>query len=183
MKKLTAILLLAIYLFNIGGYALVFGYFIHQSEQQFAQQIDSHQYNDQELVQLSVAIHMPYIPSNSGFEPVEGSIEIKGVHYDYVKRKVTEDTLYIMCLPNHQKTQLEKNKSAYSSEVNDFATNKKQKERGSFKNNSNTEYNNIIPQYSFAAPVAIIFTSGNGIVYRLHNTSIDAPENPPQSII
>lgn len=180
LKKLTAILLLAIYLYNLGGYSLVFGYFIHQSEQQFAQQINKHQYNEDELVQLGIAIHLPYIPPSNEFEPVEGSVEINGVHYDYVKRRITNDTLYVLCLPNHQKTQLEKNKSDYTSAVNDFATNKKQKERTSFKNNCSTEYQNIILQYSFITPAAVIFKAGNSINYPLHIVSVAAPENPPR---
>ncbi|MFT3701906.1 MAG: hypothetical protein QM802_06040 [Agriterribacter sp.] len=182
MKKLAAIVFLSLYLFNLGGYSFVFGYFIHQSEQHIAQQIDHHQYDEDELVALSIPVHLPYIPESSEFECVEGSVESNGVHYDYVKRKITNDTLYIMCLPNHKKAQLEKSQSKYSSEVNDFASNKKEKERASAKNNYSTEYHNIIFQYSFVAPAVVIFKASNGFFERLHTASVDAPEYPPQSV-
>ena len=182
LKKLIAILLLAVHLFNLGGYSLVFRYFIHQSEQQFVQQLEKNQFKDAELVEIGIPLHLPYMQNSSGFERIEGSIENNGTHYNYVKRRVFNDTLYIMCLPNRQKTQLVKEKANYAGDVNDFAPNKKDKESTAKKASLSTEYHNIITLYSFVLPGAIPSKSSHKLIFLLASTSFDRPEHPPQSV-
>ena len=180
LKKLIAILLLASHLFNLGGYSLVFHYFIRQSDRQFAVLLDQHQYAEAELLQISIPLHLPYMQGSSHFERVDGSIEHNGTHYNYVKRRVYNDTLYIMCIPNHQKTQLAKEKSTYAGEVNDFAANKKQKESTAKKACFSAEYSNIITRYGFAPPAIVIKTPGHAFSCYLGAIAIDIPERPPQ---
>lgn len=181
MKKLIAILLLAVYLFNLGGYSLVFRYFIRQSEQQFVQQLDQNKYKENDLIQISIPLHLPYMQNSSGFERIEGSIENNGTQYNYVKRMVHNDTLYIMCLPNNQKTQLVKGKSNYAGQVNDFTSNKKDKESTAKKTSFSAEYNNFIPQYSLAIPAIKISRQSNDLTYALYTTDTNTPEHPPKS--
>lgn len=165
----------------MGGYSLVFGYFIHQSDQQFALLADQNQYREAELLQISIPLHLPYMQNSSGFERIEGSIENNGTHYNYVKRRVFNDTLYIMCLPNRQKTQLAKAKSNYAGEVNDFAANKKQKEPTAKKACFSAEYSNVVTRYNFSPPAAIINTPGYRLTVNLGTIAIEIPEHPPQS--
>lgn len=68
---------------------------------------------------------MPYISGSGEFERVDGQLEYNGVHYNYVKRKVSRDTLYILCLSNESKTKLCDAKAAYGKEANDLPANKK----------------------------------------------------------
>ena len=181
LKKLIAILLLAIHLFNLGGYSLVFRYFIHQSEQQFIQQLDQDQYKDADLVEISIPLHLPYMQNSSGFERIDGSVENNSILYNYVKRRVYNDTLYILAIPNRQKTQLVKEKSNYAGEANDFAANKKEKESTAKKTSLTTEYNNTINQYSFLSPAATASASDHSPAFLLLNTPAGTPEHPPQS--
>ena len=142
LKKPIAILLLAVYLFNLGGYTLVFRYFIRQSEETITRQLDHDQYKETDLVQISIPLHLPYMQNSNGFERIEGSIENNGEQYNYVKRRLYNDTLYIMCVPNQQKTKLIKATSSYAGQANDFASNKKGKEPAAKKISLSTEYSN-----------------------------------------
>ena len=183
MKKPIAILLLAVYLFNLAGYSLVFRYFIHQSDQEFVQQLDQNKYKETDLVQISIPLHLPYMQNSNGFERIEGSIENNGKQYNYVKRMLRNDTLYIMCLPNNQKTQLVKDKSNYAGQVNDFASNKKDKESTAKKISLSAEYNNFIPKYSFAIVSIKLNGQKNGqFTCPLHSTNTNTPEHPPKAI-
>ncbi len=182
LKKPIAILLLAVYLFNLCGYSLVFRYFIHQSEEQFVQQLDHNKYKENDLLQISIPLHLPYMQNSSGFERIEGSIENNGTQYNYVKRMVHNDTLYIMCLPNNQKTQLVKGKSNYAGQVNDFTSNKKGKESSAKKINLSAEYNSLIPQYSFAIQTVEINGQVNHLKCALHSVNSNTPEHPPKSV-
>ena len=142
-------MLLAVYLFNLAGYSVVFHYFIHQSEEKFAAQLEENKYKDSELVEISIPFNLPYTQNSSQFQPLDGSIELNGIQYNYVKRRIYNDTLYIMCLPNQQRNQLIQEKSKYAGEVNDFASAKKEKESTAKKAINAAEYNNNITQYGF----------------------------------
>ncbi|MBO9573733.1 MAG: hypothetical protein J7497_16225, partial [Chitinophagaceae bacterium] len=95
MKKLLAIILLIVHLFNLSGYSFLFRYFIGQSSKQLSQKIDKNNYKEEDLVEMKVALNMPYITQTSEYERFDGEIDIEGRHHHYVKRKISGDTLYI----------------------------------------------------------------------------------------
>jgi len=178
---LLAILLLMIYLFNLCGYSLVFRYLIQQSEQQLTQQLDLNNYQENELVQISIPLHLPYMQNSSGFERIEGSIEHNGNQYNYVKRMLRNDTLYILCLPNHQKTQLVKGKASFAGQANDFAGPKKDNNSSAKKVSLSGDYQHIIAQYSFLLPVTSPTTRNAVPSCTLHSATIDTPGHPPKA--
>ncbi len=124
LKKLLTILLLSIYLFNLIGYNLVFQYLIDNSDIQLAHNINSKQIDERNLVEVKVALNMPYLSNTKNYERVDGQIELNGVAYNYVKRKVSGDTLYLLCVPNFSKTQLCNAKADYAKETNDLPSKK-----------------------------------------------------------
>jgi len=70
------------------------------------QKVDAAQYGDDELVSVKTKLNLPYYTSSSKFERAYGSINIDGKDYEYVKRRVHNDTLELLCLPNKTKTGL-----------------------------------------------------------------------------
>ncbi len=107
LKKLTAIALLALLVFNFYGYRLLIGYLQEGSSAQLEQRVDALTYNREDLVSVKTALHLPYYTGSSSFERVYGSVSIDGKYYEYVARRVYNDTLEILCLPNHYKTAME----------------------------------------------------------------------------
>ena len=71
------------------------------------QKADAHQYSDDELISIKTTLNLPYYQSSPQFERAYGSININGQDYEYVKRRVYNDTLELLCLPNHTKTKLQ----------------------------------------------------------------------------
>ncbi len=63
---------------------------------------------------------LPYGPNWKDYERYEGEIDWGGVHYNYVKRKLQNDTLYVLCLPNNVQTKLRKAEAHYTRHVNDL---------------------------------------------------------------
>ena len=119
MKKLAAITLLVIHLFNFAGYNLLFQYCMNRSEARLIKQLDRNNYNEQDLMELKVPLHLPYYNSSSTTERVDGEIEISGTHYNYVKRRVFNDTLFLYCIPNTDKTNLSKAQTEFSKQAGD----------------------------------------------------------------
>jgi hypothetical protein len=118
-------MLLSIHLFNLAGYTLLFDYFIQRSDEQLIHQLETHQYNDHELVEVKIAMHAPYLSSWSDYDQVNGETEVNGIYYTYVKRKIHNDTLYLLCLPNKNKTQLNAARIDYANKVQDVPANAK----------------------------------------------------------
>jgi hypothetical protein len=148
LRKLVVITLLIIHLFNFAGYNLPFQYFIKQSKTKQAWQLDANRYEQQEMLELKVPLYLPYYCSFSAAERVEGEIEISGTHYNYFKRQVPNDMLYLYGIPNTAKTELQHAQNQYSKQASDTQPNTG-KENGSLvkKMKWGAEYCTTLPPF------------------------------------
>jgi hypothetical protein len=152
VKKIAATLLITLLLFNWFGYNLVVNYLQQKSDTHLEALLDENQYDDSQLIELKIPTHIPYQTSWASYERYDGEVEVNGILYKYVKRKVSNDTLYLMCIPNTKKMNLEAVRDDFFKNTNDFAQNKTTDKQGSksvsFKNGM-SEYD----PYSFAFKV------------------------------
>ena len=103
MKKLGAILFLGILLFNGFGYRLVSNYFDQKAASQLVYLIEENNYDEAYLVTIKTPINLPYYANNPQFERVDGEIVIKGIVYQYVQRRIYNDSLELKVLPNQDR--------------------------------------------------------------------------------
>jgi hypothetical protein len=120
LRQPLAILLLLIHLFYSGGYRLVFDRLEAQTGNRMITRIDADAYDERELVEVRVPVNLPYQANWPEFERYNGEIYMDGVHYNYVKRKLHNDTLILLCLPNQEKTYLLNARETFFSLVNDL---------------------------------------------------------------
>jgi hypothetical protein len=172
-------LLLTVHLFNLAGYTLLFEYFIQRSNEQLIQQLDNHQYNDSELIEVKIALHMPYLTNWSEYERIDGEAEVNGIYYSYVKRKIRNDTLYLLCLPNKNKTQLNAARIEYASKAHDVPTNAEDT-HACKKNPAGIEYNQPVTQYAVAVLSTVTEQRGQHPTPPVMLTYITGPFHPPQ---
>lgn len=123
LKKLVAILLLALLLFNWYGYRIVSAYLLNRSDERMEARVENNDYDESQLMELRVPIHLPYHNDWSDWETYSGEIEIEGVHYNYVKRKVEKDELVLLCLPNTEKQMVQSARDNFFKLVNDLQQN------------------------------------------------------------
>ncbi|HSB91773.1 MAG TPA: hypothetical protein VLC28_01590 [Flavitalea sp.] len=153
MKKTIVISLLALHLFNIAGYSIVFQFLMHHSDHIIAEKIDAGNIQSSELFELKVPLHLPYSTNSTFYEPAIGDVEIEGVHYSYVKKRVSSDTLYILCLQNTRKTRLKNAKTSYSAQVAEPSQHgNKQAAHSVKKSISETEYFSRLTTFDFSFP-------------------------------
>ena len=95
----------------------MFNYLINLSDNHTEQLLDKNTYNDAALVEIAIPLNMPYMSNQANYERYDGSIEINGMHYNYVKRKINNDTLHILCIPNEEKTQLHEAKVIFQNNL------------------------------------------------------------------
>ena len=110
VKKFAAILLLLLLLFNLIGYRLLFSVLQQKANSSIVAKIDKEDYIDADLITLTVPLSMPYITDSKDFERKDGEIKLNGKVYRYVKQKISQGNLVLMCLPDEEKTQLQNSK-------------------------------------------------------------------------
>ena len=136
VKKAATILLICILAFNWLGYRLLSGYMEHRSDLALEKRIDREAYDESSLLEIRVSLNAPYITNTSAeFERIDGEIEVNGVHYKYVKRKVENGELVLMCIPHEDKTKILNSRVDFLKMVNDVdqAPDGKSKQSVSFK--------------------------------------------------
>jgi hypothetical protein len=127
-KQVAAILLLGTMLFNWYGYKLFIALMDHQEASKLEARIDANNYNESSLISIKIPVtSLPYYNNSKSFERTDGRIEIAGIEYNYVKRRIYNDSLEVLILPNKAAMQLHSAKEAYFKLVNDlqFGQNKK----------------------------------------------------------
>ncbi len=114
MKKLAAILLLGIFVFNMFGYRLFVSFMVNNANQNLESAIDKNNYNEEALISIKKPINLPYYNNTKDFTRSYGEVELNGVLYKYVKSRIYNDSLEMLCIPNTSKQQLLEAKDDYA---------------------------------------------------------------------
>jgi hypothetical protein len=107
VKKLIAIFLVFLLLFNaMGFYGLLQG-LRYKTTLELEQRLDNHQYSVDETTLLKVPIAVPYAIHADSYERVYGEFEHEGEYYRLVKQKYQNDTLYMVCIKDQTTKRIE----------------------------------------------------------------------------
>lgn len=120
MKKLTAILLLTIFTFNMMGYQLVYNYLAGKSDAALELALDAKEYNDNELISIKQPTNLPYYNNTNEFQRIDGEVVVAGIKYKYVKCRIVDGMLEMLCIPNTAKMKIEQSKNDYAKFAHDF---------------------------------------------------------------
>jgi hypothetical protein len=182
LRKIAAILLLVILLFNWVGYRLFSDFLQYRSDVQLEARLDKNDYNEDELVQIKIPLNLPYQLNWKSFERFDGDIDVDGIHYKYVKRKIYNDSLILLCLPNENKQKIEKAKDDYFKIVNDIAPSSQKK-----SDNNNLSFKNILTEFFVEQPIWLnnnfkcLHTKYFAVeTLLLSNNLHDTPDQPPE---
>ncbi|MBS1665511.1 MAG: hypothetical protein JST68_31005 [Bacteroidetes bacterium] len=97
--------------FNLAGYRILFSCLERQAQEKMIERLDHKCYDRATLTEIKVPLRLPYILNDTDFERYDGSITLAGVNYNYVERKVANDTLILHCIPNKSANKI---RSAYT---------------------------------------------------------------------
>lgn len=183
MKKIAAILLLAIFVFNLFGYRLFVSYMVNATDNSLQANLDNSLYSDEELISIKTPVNLPYYNNQSSFSPAYGEIEMNGTLYKYVKSRIYNDSLEMLCIPNTAKQQLLNAKDNFTHVVFDIEKSSSKKPSGSEKQNNLlkifTEYEKNAG-WHLNTVVTTCNTSGNHSYYNsncgiLHKSTVEQP--------
>jgi len=116
--------MLCLLLFNSGGYTLLFQYLIYRSDTSVIQCINTNSYKSCDLVAVHIPVHLNIADWND-YAVISGQVKYKEHIYDYAELKLTRDTMYLLCLPNHNKARLAKMNITYAKQITGIPQNRK----------------------------------------------------------
>lgn len=182
MKKLIAVAFLSLHLFTAGGHVLLYQYAVYKSDKLFNDQISRGRYNVDDLVEIKVPAHTTLKRNWTAFEPIHGQVQFKSTCYNYVKLRLSPDTVYLMCIPNYEKTRLFNENIISAKDLGDIPVNKK--DHVPFgKTPDLGKYNYPLMLHRFTPPVIVLPAAGHSLYCYTVNTDIDIPEQPPKFLI
>ncbi|MEP7278849.1 MAG: hypothetical protein ABI813_09425 [Bacteroidota bacterium] len=186
MKKIASILLLGILLFNWCGYRWVINLVQQEADTKLEARLDRNEYDESQLIEIRVPVNMPYQSDWASFERYDGEIEVNGIHYKYVKRKVQDGQLVLKCIPNKAKQRLESAKEDLFKISNDLQQDNNAKKSSAPTSipvkNALGDYDDL-QQLNFTA----LYASLPGHSYNLYqpgritNLLHSTPEQPPEA--
>ena len=121
---------------------MVYDYMQKQANQQLEVSLDNHQYDESQLIELKVPVHLPYQVNWASYKRYNGEITLNGVKYNYVERKLANDTLYLKCIANAEDMRLQSAKNEFFKLSNNLLQNNNPK-----KAESNTAIFKIFSRY------------------------------------
>ena len=84
---------------------MVFSYLEKKASIELTANIETNTFDESNLIEIKTDLNMPYL-SDKEYETAYGETVINGVHYQYVKRKIENNVMYLLCLPNEDKVAL-----------------------------------------------------------------------------
>jgi hypothetical protein len=183
MKHVTAILLLGILAFNWCGYRLYISAMEDAANDRLESRLDENDYDESELITVKIpAPALPYYTNSKFFERVDGRIEVNGLQYKYVKRRLYNDTIEILCISDHAATQLEFFNDNMLRSISDWQYNPSEKK-------NNLSHNSHKPLSDYCEEKKLFLNEHSGFI-RLKFFSpglsgmihpyLDAPLRPPE---
>ncbi len=108
-------------LFNWQGYRLLISFLEETADQKMETQFDFDHYDATGQLSIKIPIkYLPYYVNSSQYERVNGEIDINGIPYKFVKQRFLNDSLELICIPNHAALTLRSAKENIFGLVNDL---------------------------------------------------------------
>ena len=185
MKKISAILLIALLSFNWYGYRIVMNILTKDADQQLELRLDNNEYDESQLVEVRVALNIPYQTEQSDFERHYGEITVDGKYYTYVKRKIEKGFLVLKCISNSSKEKIHAAGNDYFKMANGLDDNqqdKKQNSSNNFAKNFWSEYDGRETDFTIDIFSYLINKTYLNNPPSLYNICLSAPGQPPENI-
>jgi hypothetical protein len=172
--------MLVVLMFNIGGYMLLFQYFIKHSDAYANEQIAKGLYKPDELVEIKIPVNLPHIKEQADFQGIAGQVKLKDNDYNYVAMKMTRDTMFLMCIPNYEKTRLMSENIIVAKNISDSPLAKKNHLPVVKKSGLDNNYNFPLTIFSLAVNAQPVQHHGTDLVQIIPTTYLSTPAQPPE---
>jgi hypothetical protein len=182
LKKVAAILLIALLFFNWYGYRIVITIMSLSADRQLEAQIDNNNYDESELIELRVPLNVPYQNDNATFQRYYGEIEVNGKYYTYVKRKVEDGYLVLKCISNNSKAKIKAVSNDFFKMANGLAQDQpgKKQNTANFAKNFWSEYDDRETNFDIDIHSSLFKNFFPENAASLSDVCLSTPSQPPE---
>ncbi|MDP4264797.1 MAG: hypothetical protein Q8941_19875 [Bacteroidota bacterium] len=184
MRKIAAILLFLLLLFNWYGYRIVILLMQQKEDRKLESLIDNSRYDESDLIEIRVPLNMPYLQRVTENERLYGQIEIDGKLYTYVRRIVDSGVVVLQCITNTSQQQLLKTINNDWTKANCGLDNdhpgKQQQQSSSFAKNFWSEYDGQTVHKSPGEFPVLNTTVFSSYSFYIPEISLNTPHQPPE---
>ncbi|WPU97965.1 hypothetical protein SNE26_18220 [Mucilaginibacter sp. cycad4] len=180
MKKTFAIVMLITHMLNLLGYMALNQYFFNRSNKVIARQIARGKYDTRDLIEIKIGQNLPFIHDWDSYVNVSGQLQLEGVSYNYVKLRVTRDTLFIQCIPNYETTKLLNENVICAKKLHSKPISKRTHESSEKKLGSDAKYNCPKISYAFIKPAEPVQPPGTFIYINIPDAFVSVGGQPPE---
>jgi hypothetical protein len=172
---------MTILVFNLFGYRMVISLLQNDADNRLEILLDNNKYDESQLVEIRVALNMPYQEQYTEFERHYGEIQIDGKSYTYVKRKIEGDVVIFKCIANHSKQVLTKIKNDLAQTNNSADMNIPGKQTpNSLAKGFFSDYDDQLMFLQTPSVIDLNFSSFSKYSFFLPETSVSTPHQPPE---
>ena len=183
LKKIIAILLIALLFFNWYGYRILTNILADGADQQLELRLDNNQYDESQLVEVRIALNVPYQNDQTEFERHYGEMEVAGKYYTYVKRKVENGYLVLKCIPNNSKEKIKAAGNDFFKLANGLdqdQPDKKQSNNSNLAKNFWSEYDGRESDFTIDIFSDLINSHFYNNAFSLSDVCLSSPGQPPE---
>lgn len=169
--------------FNWYGYQLLCAYWQTQAERRLEARLDQNNYDESALISIKIPItSLAYYNNSKDFQRVDGQIEIGGVRYQYVKRRIFGDSLEVLCIPNMASIKLKTASNEFFKQVNDLQQDSQGKKNTHPVKVDTKDYRPATAGVVVPEAMYCIIIRAAGLREASHLPSVYSPtaENPPE---
>lgn len=183
MRRVSCILLILVFLFNLFGYRILLHYWQQQGTVALQAKLDREQYDPENLLEIKIPLNLPYHSNWTEFERFDGEVTVSGTHYRYVMRKIYNDSLVLLCIPNEIKNKVQAVQDQFAGLVTDLQ--KSPEQQKSKESNSFSPFkfagDYIFQQTSYRSPAlaALLPIYGAELVTPVISFALSCPWHPP----
>ena len=186
MRKIFSILLMSLIIFNWFGYQVYISIVGNQAEEQMIRRLDRKNYAEHDLVSIKFpAPPLAYNIRSTEFERTDGTIEFDGVQYNSLKRRMINDSLELLCIPNETVTKLNTARDEFFRLVNGLQheghSDKSGDHSDAFKS-LNQKYCHSAALIDLQAPGRILSSTADDYRFQLPSVYLSPHIHPPDAI-
>jgi hypothetical protein len=96
-----------------------------QAKSDLLHRLNADAYSSEDVVVLTIPLSLPYPVYDAEYERADADLEYKGEHYQLVKQKIENDTLFMVCVKDHRQKSLDRTMNEYTNLANSLPTSAK----------------------------------------------------------
>jgi len=160
----------------------LYQYQVYRSGKLFNEQIAKSSYKLDDLFEVKLPVKMGAVQDWTEYAYVNGQVQFKNNSYNYVKLKITRDTVFLMCIPNYETTRLYNENIINARKIADVPFSKKG-HVPLIKADGVSVYNYQICYYRFVMPVISVKKQFSHTGSSIIKIPIASPGQPPEDVI